>query len=66
MGARICQLCQLEIETQKFRGVSMEARICQLCQLHYIFHYIVYYEIRGRFHCLFREGFGTLSRVMAY
>ena len=35
-------------------------------ELHYICHCTVYYEIRGRFHCLFREGFGPLSRVMSY
>ena len=29
-------------------------------------HCIVYYEIWGHFHCLFREGFGTLSGVMSY
>lgn len=63
---------QLEIETGRFRGVPAEARICQLChiepetELHYICHCPVYYEIRGRFHCLFREGFGPFSRVMRY
>ena len=63
---------QLEIETGRFRGVLAEARICQLChiepetELHHICHCPVYYEIRGRFHCLFREGFGPLARVMRY
>ena len=63
---------QLEIETGRFRGVRAEARICQLChlepetELHYICHCSAYYEIRGRYHCLFREGFGPLSRVMRY
>ena len=26
----------------------------------------IYYEIRGRYHCMFREGFGPVSRVMNY
>ncbi|KAH7292489.1 hypothetical protein KP509_29G071000 [Ceratopteris richardii] len=63
---------QLEIETGRFRGVPANNRICRLChlepetELHYICHCTVYYEIRGRFHCLFREGFGPLSRVMSF
>ena len=63
---------QLEIETGRFRGIPADNRICRLChtepetELHYICHCTVYYEIRGRFHCLFREGFGPLDRVMRY
>lgn len=62
----------LEIETGRFRGILAEDRMCKLCgtepetELHYICHCTVYYEIRGRFHCLFREGFGPLDRVMKY
>ncbi|KAI5083652.1 hypothetical protein GOP47_0003395 [Adiantum capillus-veneris] len=65
-------LHQLEIETGRFRRVPAEARICELChikpkiELLHICHYPVYYEIRSRFHCLFREGFGLLARVMRY
>ena len=63
---------ELEIETGRFREIPAEARICQLChlepetELHYICHCPVYYEIRGRFHCLFKEGFGPLSRITRY
>ena len=63
---------QLEIETGRFRGISADSRICQLChtepetELHYVCHCTVYYEIRGRFHCLFRDGFDSLDRVMRY
>ena len=63
---------QLEIETGRFRDIPAAMRICRLChtepetELHYICHCTVYYEIRGRFHCLFREGFGPLARVMSY
>ncbi|KAI5062682.1 hypothetical protein GOP47_0023221 [Adiantum capillus-veneris] len=32
--------------------------------LHYTWHCPVYYEIQGRFHYLFKEGFGPFSRVM--
>ena len=34
--------------------------------MHHICCCPVYYEIRGRFHCLFREGFGPLAMVMNY
>eukprot|EP00250_Pteridium_aquilinum_P019422 c24426_g1_i1 orf=1306-2640(+) len=63
---------QLEIETGRYRGIPPEERICQMCHTepeteeHYICRCTVYYEIRGRFHCLFREGFGPLSRVMDF
>ena len=63
---------QLEIEVHRFNGIQVNERICQLCKLeprieyHFICRCLVYYEIRGRFHCLFREGFGPLSRVMRY
>ncbi|KAH7434041.1 hypothetical protein KP509_07G098200 [Ceratopteris richardii] len=63
---------QLEIEIGRFRGVPSDSKICRLChlepetELHYICHCTVYYEIRGCFHCLFREGFGPLSRVMSF
>ena len=46
--------------------------MCQLCgtepetELHYICRCTVYYEIQGRFHCLFREAFGPLDRVTRY
>ena len=63
---------QLEIEFGRFQGIPPEDRLCKLCgtkpetELHYVCHCIVYYEIRGRFHCLFKEGFGPLDRVMKY
>ena len=62
----------LEIETGHFRGIQGEERMCQLCriepetEMHHIYCCPVYYEIRGRFHCLFREGFGPQARVMNY
>ncbi|KAI5071882.1 hypothetical protein GOP47_0014133 [Adiantum capillus-veneris] len=34
--------------------------------MHYICQCTVYYEIRGCFHCLLREGFGPSFRVMSY
>ena len=63
---------QLEIEFGRFQGIPPEDRLCKLCgiepetELHYVCHCTVYYEIRGRFHCLFKEGFGPLDRVMKY
>ena len=46
----MCQLCKIEPQTE----------------MHHICCCPVYYEIRGQFHCLFREGFGPLTRVMNY
>ena len=63
---------QLEIETGRFRGILAKDGIRQLChrepetELHFICHCPVYYEIRGRYHCLFRDGFGPLSKVMSF
>ena len=63
---------QLEIETGRYKGIPADSKICGLChtepetELHYICRCTVYYEIQGRFHCLFREGFGPLDRVMRY
>ncbi|KAH7422442.1 hypothetical protein KP509_12G008600 [Ceratopteris richardii] len=63
---------QLEIETGRYRRVPTQDRICRIChmeperELHYICHCSAYYEIRGCFHCLFREGFGPFSRAMGY
>ena len=53
-------------------SIPLEERICQLCELepeseeHYICRCPVYYEIRGRYQCLFREGFRLVARVIDY
>ena len=67
VGSAIGQICtsshNLEIETGRFQGIQAEDRMCQLCQiepeteLHHICRFPEYYEIRGCFHSLFREGF---------
>lgn len=62
----------LEIEAGRAGGIPREARLCRLCrgevesEEHYICRCPVFYEIRGRYHCLFRDGFGPLSRVIDY
>ena len=33
---------------------------------HYVCYCSVFYEIRGRYHCLFKQGFGPLRKVMEY
>ena len=33
---------------------------------HYVCHCSVFYEIRGRYHCLFKQDFGPLHKVMEY
>ena len=50
---------RLRVETD--HQIDRSDRICQLCHLqevetesHFIFRCSFYYEIRGRFHCLFR------------
>ena len=51
---------------------SEKKRIYQLCHQgleskeHYVCHRSVFYEIRGRYHCLFKQGFGPLSKVIEY
>ena len=30
------------------------------------YHCIVFYEIRGKYQCLFNQGFGPLGRVLEY
>ena len=45
---------------------------CQLCHQgvefaeHYVCHCSAFYEIRGRYHYLFKQGFGPLHKVMEY
>ena len=62
----------LEIEVDKYTWIPLEERICQLChqgvesEEHYVCHCSVFYEIRGRYHCLFKQGFGPLRKVMEY
>ncbi len=63
---------QLEIEKGRYAGKPMAERICQLChrevesEEHYVCHCSVFYEIRGRYHCLFQNGFGPLPTIMEY
>ena len=51
-------------------NVLSQERNCQLChegvesEEHYVCHYHVFYVIRGRYHCLFKQGFGPLHKVM--
>ena len=33
---------------------------------HYVCHGVVFYEIRGRYHCLFKQCISPLSKVMEY
>ncbi|KAJ7533866.1 hypothetical protein O6H91_13G068200 [Diphasiastrum complanatum] len=64
---------QLAIETGRFQCTPREERICQLCSLamveseeHFLFTCPVYYEIRGRYHCLFRQTHVTLRSLISY
>lgn len=70
---------RLDIEAGRMRRIgrghrhARETRICPCCTMgeveteeHFICRCPLYYEIRGRFHCLFRDGFAPLSRVIDY
>ena len=65
-------MSQLQIELGRYTGIPLDERICQLChqgvesEEHYVCHCSVFYEIRGRHHCLFKQGFGPLHKVMEY
>ena len=62
----------LLIEVGRYTRIPLEERICQLCnqgvgsEKHHVCHCIVFYEIRGRYHCLFKQGFRPLRKVMEY
>ena len=51
--------------------IPLEERICQLChramefEEDYVYHCVVFYKTRGRYHCLFKQGFGP-HKVMEY
>jgi hypothetical protein len=62
---------RLRIETD--HHIPQTDRICQMCHLqepetemHLIFRCPIYYEIRGRYHCLFRDSGGSLSTFFRY
>ena len=63
---------QLEIEVGRYTRIPLEERICQLChqgvesEEHRVCHISVFYEIRGRYYCLFKQGFGLLRKVIEY
>ena len=63
---------QLEVEIGRYTRIPLQGRICQLCHQgveskeHYVCHCSVFYEIRGRYHCLFKQGFGPLRKVKEY
>lgn len=57
---------QLRVEAEHL--IPWEGRLCQIChrhetktEEHFIFICPHYYEIRGRFHCLFRESRNSLA-----
>lgn len=63
----------LAIETGRSCDIPRHHRLCRLCSLqevedeyHFLLRCPVYYEIRGRYHCLFRDGPHTLRTFLAY
>ena len=63
---------QLELEVGRYTQIPLEERICWLCHQgveskeQYVYHCSVFYENRGRYHCLFKQGFGPQHKVMEY
>ena len=63
---------QIEIEVGRYARMPLEERICQLyhqgaeSQERYVCQCSVFYEIRERYHCLFKQGFVPLRKVMKY
>ena len=66
---------QLEIEVGRATGIPRERRLCRLCttkmieiEEHLLCFCPVYYEIHGRYHCLFLEGsgFGPLTQLIHF
>jgi hypothetical protein len=62
---------RLQIETD--HHIPRSDRICQMCHLqepetemHLIFRCPLYYEIRGHYHCLYRDSGGSLSTFFLY
>ena len=62
----------LQMEVGRYTRILLEERICHLChqgvesEEHYVCHCSVFYEIRGRYHCLFKQGFGPIRKVIEY
>ena len=63
----------LAVEMLRRDDIPRHQRLCQFCDLgevedetHFLLRCPVYYEIRGRYHCLYRDGPHTLRSFMAY
>jgi hypothetical protein len=70
LGQFRVSFCRLRVETD--HHFDRSDRTCQLCHLHefdteehFIFRCLIYYEIKGRFHCLFK-GIQTLFGFFKY
>ena len=65
-------LHQLQIETWTYESLKPKICFCQLCSLElergapYICLHPIFYEIRGQYHCIFREDFGPLQKIMSF
>ncbi|KAJ7296952.1 hypothetical protein O6H91_Y088500 [Diphasiastrum complanatum] len=64
---------QLAIEMGRYTDTPRPQRICQLCSMqevedesHFIFRCPIYYEIRGRYYCLYRDTPLSLGSFLAY
>ena len=63
----------MTVETGRYQRLPRELRTCPVCHLgeledefHFLLRCPAYYEIRGRYHCLYRDGPHTLRTFFAY
>ena len=67
IGRLQTSLHQLEIEVGRCARIPLEERIanCVIKEWN-MKNTMFFYEIRGRYYCLFQQGFGPLCKVMKY
>ena len=62
----------MEMEVGRYARIRLEEIFCQFChqgvesEEHDVYHCTGFYETRGTYQCLFKQGFGPLHRVMEY
>lgn len=67
------RVCSHQLRIELDHHILQEQWICLFCSLgegktsyHLIFRWLIYYKIRGRFHCFFRGDSHSLSTFFSY
>ena len=55
---------ELQIEIGTYAHKPMEERIANCLEEIYVYRCDIFYELRGRYSCLFKQCFGSLFKVM--